>query len=409
MAKQVTVLVCGAGNGGHAAAGLAASRENIEARVLTLFPGSAERWTNIMKENNLRITVDEGDTGIRNGQPIDFNVKLPFITNDASKAVPGADVIIFTSPAFAHQSYLEAIEPYVQPNTTIVGMPGQPGFEFQVFDVLKDKANQCVIMSYESLPWACRIAEFGKCVHILMVKVNLMGCIIRGRSMPSYDPMETVQRVMGKAPILTVANNYIEPILATKAIIHPPIMYGKWKNWDGKPLDKKPLFYQGLDEDQARYLGGISDELVATAKAIATQRPEVNLSGVLQLYDWYLRDHKPYIKDSTSLQTVLQTDTAYDGLVHPMKETEDGKFVPDFRYRYLTEDVPYGLAVTKGLAQIAGVPTPYHDEVIAWCQKQLGKEIIVGDELKGKDIGSTRCPQRYGINSLDALVKSITF
>ncbi|XP_067679057.1 opine dehydrogenase-like [Haliotis asinina] len=406
MAKPVTVLVCGAGNGGHVTAGLAASRENIETKVLTLFPGSAERWTNIMKEDTLRITVDEGDNG--KGEPTEFDVQLRFITHDAAKAVPGSDVIIFTSPAFAHQSYLEAIEPYIQPNTTIVGMPGQPGFVFQVFDVLKDKAKQCVIMSFESLPWACRISEFGKYVRVLMVKVNLMGCMIRGQSKPSYDPMEVLQRVMGKAPILTVANNYIEPILATKSIIHPPIMYGKWKDWDGKPLDKKPLFYQGLDEDQVRYLGGVSDELVATAKAIAAQRPEVNLSGVLQLYDWYLRDHKPYIRDSTSLKTVMETDTAYDGLVHPMKETEDGKFVPDFRYRYMSEDVPYGLVVTKGLAQIAGVPTPYHDEVIAWCQKQLGKEIIVGNELKGKDVNCTRCPQRYGINSLDALVTSVT-
>ncbi|XP_046566961.1 opine dehydrogenase [Haliotis rubra] len=402
MTKKLTVLVCGGGNGAHVTAGLAASRDDIETRVLTTFADEAERWTNIMKENDLRITVDEGD--IKSGDPVDFKVKLNCITKDPSKAVPGADVIIFTVPAFAHQSYLEAIEPYIQPNTTIVGMPGQPGFEFQVFDVLKDKAKQCVIMSFESLPWACRIAEFGKFVQILMVKVNLMGCIIRGQSKPSYEPLEAVQKVMGKAPILTQANNYIEPILATKSIIHPPIMYGKWKDWDGKPLDQKPLFYQGLDEGEARYLGGISDELVATAKAIATQKPEVDLSGVLHLYDWYLRDHKPYIKDTTNLLTVMQTDTAYDGLVHPMKETEDGKFVPDFRYRYLTEDVPNGLVVTKGLAQIAGVPTPYHDEVITWCQKQLGKEIIVGDKLTGKDIGSTRCPQRYGINTIDALV-----
>ncbi|XP_067678212.1 opine dehydrogenase [Haliotis asinina] len=402
MTKKLTVLVCGGGNGAHVTAGLAASRGDIETRVLTTFADEAERWTNIMKENDLRITVDEGD--IKSGDPVDFKVKLNCITKDPSKVVPGADVIIFTVPAFAHQSYLEAIEPYIQPNTTIVGMPGQPGFEFQVFDVLKDKAKQCAIMSFESLPWACRIAEFGKFVQILMVKVNLMGCLIRGQSKPLYDPLEAVQKVMGKAPILTQAHNYIEPILATKSIIHPPIMYGKWKDWDGKPLDKKPLFYQGLDEDQARYLGGVSDELVATAKAIAAQKPEVDLSGVLHLYDWYLRDHKPYIKDTTNLLTVMQTDTAYDGLLHPMKETEDGKFVPDFRYRYLTEDVPDGLVVTKGLAQIAGVPTPYHDEVIAWCQKQLGKELLVGDKLTGKDIGSTRCPQRYGINTIDALV-----
>ena len=73
-----------------------------------------------------------------------------------------ADVIIFCVPAFAHQLYLEAIAPHVKENTSIIGLPGQPGFEFQCFDILKDKATLCTILNYESLPWACRITEFGQ-------------------------------------------------------------------------------------------------------------------------------------------------------------------------------------------------------------------------------------------------------
>ncbi len=402
MPKKLTILVCGGGNGAHVTAGLAAVHDDFETRILTTFADEAQRWNNVLKDSEILISVDEGDRN--KGKNKEIRSKPKIITKDPSQVVPGADIIIFAVPAFAHQGYLEAIEPFIEPNTTIVGLPGQPGFEFQVFDVLKDKAKKCVIMSYESLPWACRVEEFGKFAKILMVKVNLMGCVIRGKSNPAYDPTEALQKIMGKEPVLTKANNYIEPILATKSIIHPPIMYGTWKDWDGKPLDKKPLFYQGMNEVMAKYLGGVSDELVATAKAIVEKKPEVNLSGVLHLYDWYLRDHKPYIKDPSSLLTVMQTDTAYDGLTHPMKETEDGKFVPDYTHRYMTEDVPNGLVVTKGLAQVAGIPSPFHDEVLKWCQKILGKEYIVGTELTGKDISSTRCPQRYGINTLDDLV-----
>ena len=38
-------------------------------------------------------------------------------------------------------------------------------------------------------------------------------------------------------------------------------------------------------------------------------------------------------------------------------------WVPNFGYRYLAEDIPFGLCVTKGLAQLAGVETPETDTV----------------------------------------------
>lgn len=47
-------------------------------------------------------------------------------------------------------------------NTVIVGLPGQAGFEFECVDLLGDKAKHCTIVTFESLPWACRLIEFGK-------------------------------------------------------------------------------------------------------------------------------------------------------------------------------------------------------------------------------------------------------
>ena len=53
----------------------------------------------------------------------------------------------------------------------------------------------------------------------------------------------------------------------------------------------------------------------------------------------------------------------FQGLTHPMIETDDGKFVPNFKFRYLFEDVPFGLAVIKGIADLAEVKTPNVDKV----------------------------------------------
>ena len=52
-----------------------------------------------------------------------INGKPNLVTKDASQAIPGANMIIFCVPAFAHEQYFRAIEPYIQPNTVIVDFP----------------------------------------------------------------------------------------------------------------------------------------------------------------------------------------------------------------------------------------------------------------------------------------------
>ena len=42
---------------------------------------------------------------------------------------------------------------------------------------------------------------------------------------------------------------------------NPLRTYGRWRTWDGKPLAKKPLFYQGVDNETADVLTGISDDI----------------------------------------------------------------------------------------------------------------------------------------------------
>jgi hypothetical protein len=75
-----------------------------------------------------------------------------------------------------------------------------------------------------------------------------------------------------------------------------------------------------------------------------------------------------------------------------------GQFVPDLRARYLAEDVPFGLAVSRAIAQMADVRTPTMDRVIAWAGARLSKDYL------GRDASQARIPQAYGLDSLDQLL-----
>ena len=87
-----------------------------------------------------------------------------------------------------------------------------------------------------------------------------------------------------------------------------------------------------------------------------------------------------------------------------MAEVAPGEFVPDFQYRYISEDMPYGLAIAKSIGQMADVATPTLDAVIDWSQNKLGKRYLVNGKLAGEDMRELRIPQNYGIKNLDELL-----
>jgi len=87
-----------------------------------------------------------------------------------------------------------------------------------------------------------------------------------------------------------------------------------------------------------------------------------------------------------------------------MTQVDQEKFAPDFGHRFLAEDVPFGLVVIRGVADIAGVPTPRIDEVLSWSQERLGRKYLVSSGLTGRDLSTTRCPQRYGFTTLPEIL-----
>ena len=188
-------------------------------------------------------------------------------------------------------------------------------------------------------------------------------------------------------------------------IIHPGIMYGIFKGKEGIAYKKNtiPLFYQGVTEEIAKILKTVSDEILTLTEKIKSLNRSVNLENVKSLKDRLLDSYKGSIADESTLQKCFNTNSAYQGLLAPVKRKGDD-FYPDFQARYLTEDVPFGLIVTKSIAQLVKVETPMIDEIILTISKWIGKEYLKKGKLTGKDIGDTRIPQKYGIKKFEKIM-----
>ena len=92
------MLICGGGNSAHTLAAMSAATTNMEVRVMTLFADEAERWAKLLENADISVDVTYNDSSKST-----VHGKPKLITNDPAIAVPGADVIFFVVPAFAHQ------------------------------------------------------------------------------------------------------------------------------------------------------------------------------------------------------------------------------------------------------------------------------------------------------------------
>lgn len=385
------VCLCGAGNGAHVFAALMASK-GIEVTIYSPRKYHIEKWYAPAPEDRLRVTAV-----FPNDVKVTGTVQL--VTDDPAAAAHMADLVIICLPTEVHDEMIAAVAPHLRPGTPVGtiqggwwGKPRLPGME--------DKA--AFIMC--TLPWACRITTYGQEVQVFgakdFVNVATSGCSTEGFCLALQAAIEV--------PVRPAANMLSVSAFRMANILHPAIMYGRLSQWDGSPFDQELLFYEGVDDESEEVLLRLTDEGLAITQRVGELHPHLDLSAVVSTYGWLTEAYADQIGDASSLKRVLQTNAAYKGLKFPMQPGPDGKgFMPMFTYRYLTSDAAIHLMVLKGIAELADVPTPMLDCVLEWAQEKLGQEWVRDGRVCGRDLAQTRAPQKYGINTLDELIRSM--
>jgi hypothetical protein len=390
------ITICGGGNAAHTLAGLLGSRPDLSVFIYAPFQDETERWQVGLQKNNGILVRSPGGEVL--GQPA-------AVSRDPDQAVRGSQLILLALPAFAHEHILRQIVDYLSPGAWVGALPARAGFDICAREVLKERFSQITLFGLQTLPWACRIQEYGGRVFILGAKdqVDLAAWPAKLAPVISAKIGELLDVVFH--PI----NNFLSLTLAdTGQLIHPGIMYGLFHNWSGQAYSEPSLFYQAVDEEVATILQNMSQEVQSLRTNLERAYPGLDLAAVRPVGEWLKRSYPTSIIDSSTLHSSFATNRSYTGLFAPMIESENG-FVPDFQSRYLTEDVPYGLLVMRGIAELAGVATPQADEVISWAQDRLGKQYLVEGKLKGVDLYLSRSPQRYGYSGLEQLIREMQY
>mmetsp|Transcript_39789 Transcript_39789/g.89309 ORF Transcript_39789/g.89309 Transcript_39789/m.89309 type:complete len:454 (+) Transcript_39789:56-1417(+) len=406
-----SVAICGGGNAAHCLAGLLTSNPRVsEVNILDTWEPEYVRFKDTLEANDYNFCVKFG-LGMPTRQG-----KINKISMDPAAVIPGMDMIIVSTPAFTHEMYLKAIKPYIKDGAIVMILVAQGGSDWCLRSCLGEElCSKITFCTCENLPWSCRVDEFGKAGIILNTKASTkvaalpseatdFACNLLNTLIATEQPEED-----GKIPIHPVfepmANVLSCTLMNLNSLIHTSLSYGRFCDWtESKVYPEPPLLYLGVEERGASAVAGVSADLCNIRDAILARYPDMDLSRVMSVYDFYIACYADNIKDHTDISTVLKTNRGYETLKIPMKEVEGG-YIPDFGMRYYTEDIPYGLLVTRGVAEILGVDTPMMDTIITWAQEKMGKEYLVDGKVAGKDVVTTRTPQKYGLTTPDDLVQ----
>jgi hypothetical protein len=327
--------------------------------------------------------------------------RLRTISSEPADVIPGADIAMIVVPAFAHASVLDRIEPYLDEAAIVGCLPARGGFEFEAWRLTDGRDR---LFGLQTLPWSARIVTPGEKVLFNAIKSQVV------LTSPSQDHGSYLTALLPGIlrTELVPVEGFLNLTLGNPGqLIHPGLMYGHFRHWDGKELDREsiPLFYAEATDEMGAVVEGLSRDTVGVAQALQGESGgTLGLRGVVPIHDWLRGAYSHVTADPSTVATCFRTGPLRERRA-PMTEVGPDRFVPDFGYRYLSEDIPYGLAVTKAIAEIAEIATPAIDEVIAWAQDQMDKTYLAkGGTLTGPDVHDLPIPQNHGISTLHELV-----
>jgi hypothetical protein len=384
-----SVTICGSGNAGHALAVIASQRLDVDWLI------STEDKAELLRANIAR-------TGLRTTGAITATAnRIRTISSDPAQVIPGAGLVLIVVPAFAHASVLRRIAPHLTAGTAVGCLPTRGGFEF---DALALTGEAATIFGLQTLPWSTRVTSYGESANVGAVKQQVKLAALPASRAPALAAQ--LEALLGTSVI--AAGSFLGLTLANPGqCIHPGLIYGHFHGWDGEEYgeDEIPLLYAQASEEIGEVVRRLSDDAIAVAEAIEAQsggrfalRAMVN-----PVHEWLRTVYGHVTADMSTVGSCFRTGPI-QARKAPMIEVGPGRYRPNFQYRYMSEDVPYGLVATRALAQLAEVNTPMIDEVLRWGQSALEKVYLVGNELTGADAAALPLPQNHGISTLPGLI-----
>lgn len=280
-------------------------------------------------------------------------------TTDLELAMSNSEVIMVTTTGTAHKSVARSIAPYLQDNQIILIFPGYWGaLEFRnIFDEV-GMNKKVYVAETESLIYTCRYIEPGH-VRVRKIKDSL-----EFAALPATDAPIVKDRLQEVYPQLEITDSVLTTTLNNvNPVFHVPILL-----LNAGRIESEGDFYfypDGATPSVVNVMEQLEKERLAIGEKL-----NINLSTCLELLKRF------YDVDEENLYDAIQKNPAYKTGIAPTT----------LNYRYIYEDVPYGLHPIVKLGEKLGVKTPACNLLIDLASL-IRKEDLRSKALQLSDLG----------------------
>ncbi|MDE6272736.1 MAG: NAD/NADP octopine/nopaline dehydrogenase family protein [Muribaculaceae bacterium] len=331
---KLNICICGGGSLGTVCAGVFLS----QGHHVCILSGHPEEWS-----EEIEVIDCKGKK---------YSGNLSHISSDPQKAILNADLVLLCVPGFLIEENLKKIRTWLRSDSIVGSIVSSTGFFFIAHKILYPGTP---LFGFQRVPFIARVKEYGKSAYLLGYKDSLTVAL---ENIKNHDDIKNTLSDLFLTPIKFVDNFLIVSLTNSNPILHTGRMYSMWKESNGAPFPKMPLFYADWTLDS-------SETILKMDEEFQTLLRHLKLKGAVpSLLEYYEST------DAKSLTDKIRSITAFKTIKSPMIETDKG-WIFDFSSRYFTEDFPFGLKFIKVLAMQHNIETPTIDEVYEWGYSKI--------------------------------------
>ncbi len=315
-------------------------------------------------EDNLRAIEKKGGIEISGDAGNGF-ARLNMITTDLKEAIKGVDIIIVGGSAEAHEPFSKALAPHFEDGQFILFTSNFGALRFYKWMKEAGITTRVTPVETMSLLYATRALEPG-----------VVACIgIKNRlpvaALPASRTSEFLEKIKPVFPQFTAAENiWLTSVNNLNPIVHPPMVLfnaGRIESTEGKGWN---LYADGATESVTKIMLAMDEERMSLLTPLSTKGIPFK-NAFEKLYEDYSLSKK-------SLSETLRESPIHGNPAFPAPSSVDT--------RYISEDLPFGLAPWSAIGSMWKVPTPNIDAVIQVASTMLGTDYFA-DGLTVKDLG----------------------
>ena len=329
------IAVLGGGNGAHAMAADMALR-GFEVALAEL-PAFAERIKKLLRTKTIRL-----DGVGRSGE-----ARLALATTDVAQAVAGAEVVNLVVPAMGQEPFLEAVVGHLRAGQVLILWPGNLGSLLAYRMLRRARSRGVVVAETNTLPYGCRL------VGPARVEVRIRTPQVHIAAMPARDTRRARRAAQRMYPgmMKTLGTALASALSNPNPLVHPPgtlLNLGRIEHARGDFY----LYKEGITEGVCRAIRSLYLEARLLARRAGTR----TVSYPPEAFFGYGSIMCHYFADTRRRQA-----SRFRGPC-------------DLQDRYLTEDVPCGLATFVLLGRQLGVELPVMRAVVELASAAAGRD-----------------------------------